>query len=76
MSEPTVIIYTNNYYQVSLVEALIAQLGIPYRVRQYNVDYPYITVHGVPLDYEHALAWCEEQRRILEDEQKNLSDDC
>ena len=76
MSDPVVFIYTDDCEQVSLLEVLIAQLGISYRVRPCSVSVPYITVHGVPLDYDHALIWCEEQRRILEDEQKNISNDC
>lgn len=62
MCEPIVVVYTNDYYQISLLEALIAQLGIGYRVRQVPVTNTYITVHGVPLDEDRALAWIEEQR--------------
>lgn len=62
MYEPSVIVYTNDYYQISLLEALICQLGIGYRVRQVPTTRPYITVHGVPLDEDRAFAWIEEQR--------------
>jgi hypothetical protein len=65
MCEQSVVIYTNDYYQISLLEVLIQQLGIGYRVRQVPVTKPYITVHGVPLDEDRAFAWIEEQRTKL-----------
>lgn len=65
MFDPVVVVYTNDYYQISLLEVLIQQLGVGYRVRQVPVTKPYITVHGVPLDEERAFAWVEEQRTKL-----------